>query len=59
MSLEVDGALRVEGLGAAAVGDVAFAAAVPVHELTTVVASLEAAYLALTGADVEYRAGVA
>ena len=59
VSLEVDGALRVEGLGAAAVGDVAFAAAVPVHELTTVVASLEAAYLALTGDDVEYRAGVA
>jgi ABC-2 type transport system ATP-binding protein len=30
-----------------------------VHELTRVVTSLEAAYLELTGEDVEYRAGVA
>jgi ABC-2 type transport system ATP-binding protein len=29
---------------------------VPVHELTRVTASLEAAYLALTGDEVEYRA---
>ena len=56
---EDDGALRVSGLDAAAVGDVAFAAGVPVHELTAVVASLEAAYLALTDDEVEYRAGVA
>ncbi|MGY1796716.1 ABC transporter ATP-binding protein [Geodermatophilus sp. SYSU D00525] len=56
---ETDGALRVEGLAPAAVGDVAFAARVPVHELTPVVASLEAAYLELTGEDVEYRAGAA
>ncbi|MGY1737193.1 ABC transporter ATP-binding protein [Geodermatophilus sp. SYSU D00684] len=59
VALETDGALRVEGLAPAAVGDVAFAARVPVHELTPVVASLEAAYLALTGEDVEYRAGAA
>ncbi|MGY1610153.1 ATP-binding cassette domain-containing protein [Geodermatophilus sp. SYSU D00700] len=59
VSGEADGSLRVAGLDAAAVGDVAFAAAAPVHELTTVVASLEAAYLALTGEDVEYRAGAA
>jgi ABC-2 type transport system ATP-binding protein len=54
-----DASLGVRGLGAAAIGDVAFAAGVRVHELTTVVASLEAAYLELTGDDVEYRAGTA
>jgi ABC-2 type transport system ATP-binding protein len=59
VSLELDGALRVEGLDAEQVGDVAFAARARVHELTLVVASLEAAYLELTGGDVEYRAGVA
>jgi ABC-2 type transport system ATP-binding protein len=59
VSLELDGALRVEGMDAEQVGDVAFAARARVHELTRVVASLEAAYLALTGGDVEYRAGVA
>ena len=59
VSLELDGALRVEGMDVEQVGDVAFAARARVHELTRVVASLEAAYLALTGGDVEYRAGVA
>ncbi|MGY1695144.1 ATP-binding cassette domain-containing protein [Geodermatophilus sp. SYSU D00814] len=59
VSPQPDGALRVDGLSAAAVGDVAFAAGAPVHELATVTASLEAAYLALTGEDVEYRAGAA
>jgi ABC-2 type transport system ATP-binding protein len=53
---EVDGALRVVGLDAAGVGDVAFAAGVRLHELTRVTASLEAAYLSLTGEDVEFRA---
>ncbi|MGY1618794.1 ABC transporter ATP-binding protein [Geodermatophilus sp. SYSU D00691] len=50
------GALLVTGLEPAAVGEVAFAAGVPVHELTRVTASLEQAYLALTGDEVEYRA---
>ena len=58
VQVEPDGALRVEGLDAAVVGDVAFAAGAPVHELTRVVASLEAAYLELTGGEVEYRAGL-
>jgi ABC-2 type transport system ATP-binding protein len=58
VALELDGALRVEGIDPAGVGDVAFAAGVPVHELTRVVASLEAAYLELTGGEVEFRAGV-
>jgi ABC-2 type transport system ATP-binding protein len=56
VELEVDGALRVEGLGLVAVGDVAFVADVRVHELSRVTASLEAAYLELTGDEVEYRA---
>ena len=56
VELEIDGALRVEGLGLTEVGDVAFLADVRLHELSRVTASLEAAYLALTDADVEYRA---
>jgi ABC-2 type transport system ATP-binding protein len=56
VQLEIDGALRVEGLGLAEVGDVAFVADVRVHELSRVTASLEAAYLELTGDEVEYRA---
>ncbi len=56
VELEADGALRVDGLDVAAVGDVAFAVGARVHELTRLTASLEAAYLELTGDDVEYRA---
>ncbi|RBY94992.1 ABC transporter ATP-binding protein [Blastococcus sp. TBT05-19] len=56
VELEIDGALRVEGLDCDQVGDVAFLAGVRVHELGRVTASLEAAYLELTGDDVEYRA---
>src|SRR6185312_8802636 len=56
VSVDDDGALRVRGLDAAAVGEVAFAAGVPLHGLTRVTASLEAAYLALTHDEVEYRA---
>ena len=56
VELEIDGALRVEGLGLPEVGDVAFVADVRLHELSRVTASLEAAYLDLTDDDVEYRA---
>jgi ABC-2 type transport system ATP-binding protein len=56
VELELDGALRVEGLDLPEVGDVAFVADVRLHELSRVTASLEAAYLELTGDDVEYRA---
>ena len=56
VELEFDGALRVEGLGVAEVGDVAFLADVRLHELARVTVSLEAAYLALTDDEVEYRA---
>ena len=47
VSLEVDGALRVEGLDAKEVGDIAFTTDVPVHELTVVPLTLAEAYLAL------------
>jgi len=56
VELEIDGALRVDGLGLTEVGDVAFLTDVRLHELSRVTASLEAAYLALTDDDVEYRA---
>jgi ABC-2 type transport system ATP-binding protein len=56
VSVDDDGTLQVLGLDAAAVGEVAYAAGVPLHELTRVTASLEAAYLALTHDEVEYRA---
>jgi len=56
VELEIDGALRVEGLTLNEVGDVAFLADVRLHELARVTASLEAAYLALTDDEVEYRA---
>ncbi len=54
---EPDGALTVRGLAPDRVGDVAFATGLPVHELTRQTTSLEAAYYALTGDDVEFRAG--
>jgi ABC-2 type transport system ATP-binding protein len=47
VALEVDGALRVDGLAAERVGDIAFAADVPVHELGVVPLTLAEAYLAL------------
>ena len=56
VELEIDGALRIEGLELTEVGDIAFLADVRLHELSRVTASLEAAYLALTDSDVEYRA---
>jgi ABC-2 type transport system ATP-binding protein len=43
-----DGALVVEGVDAARIGDVAFAAGVPLHELSPRSTSLEEAFLALT-----------
>ena len=50
-----DGALLVPGTGREHVGDLAFAAGIPVHELTTEGASLEEVFLELTAetADVD------
>jgi ABC-2 type transport system ATP-binding protein len=51
---EPDGALIVTGLSAAAVGDLAAASGIAVHELTTRAASLEAAYLQATEDFVDF-----
>ena len=54
-----DGGLAVTGLDAPAIAGLAAAHGVPVHELVPRHASLEQAYLDLTEASVEYRAGTA
>jgi ABC-2 type transport system ATP-binding protein len=50
------GILEVEGVDAAAIGDLALAHQIAIHELTPVQASLEEAFMELTQGDVEYRA---
>ncbi len=50
-----DGALHVEGLTSAQIGDLATKDRLTVHELTPVVASLEDAFMELTGDAVDYR----
>ena len=49
--------LTVSGVGAGAVGDLAHQHRLRLHQLATRTASLEAAFLGLTGGDVEYVAG--
>ncbi|WP_307815509.1 ATP-binding cassette domain-containing protein [Streptomyces sp. 7-21] len=51
-----DGALRAYGVPAARVGEVAAAAGVPLHEVVALAASLEEAFLRLTGDDGEHGA---
>jgi ABC-2 type transport system ATP-binding protein len=46
-----DGALTVEGADTDRVGELAFAAGVPLHELTAQATSLEEAFLALTSGE--------
>jgi ABC-2 type transport system ATP-binding protein len=53
-----DGSLEVVGINAAQIGDAAFRAGVPLHELASVSASLEDAYLELTQDEVEYHSEV-
>jgi ABC-2 type transport system ATP-binding protein len=55
----VDGYLQVDGVTPAEVGELAAANAVVLHELFTQRASLEAAFLEMTGDSVEYHADVA
>ncbi|HSK54068.1 MAG TPA: ATP-binding cassette domain-containing protein [Jiangellales bacterium] len=50
-----DGSLVVAGADASAVGEIAAASGVVLHELTTRSASLEEAFLSATGAAEEYR----
>ena len=49
------GLLEVHGSSAAAIGDAAAAAAIPLHELIPLHGSLEDAYMQLTADDVEYH----
>jgi ABC-2 type transport system ATP-binding protein len=52
-----DGRLTVTGLDTARVGDLAYDNGVRLHELASAQASLEEAFMELTGAAVEFRAG--
>jgi ABC-2 type transport system ATP-binding protein len=52
-----DGALAITGIDQAAVGDLAFEHGVVLHELMTQTASLEEAFLELTGGAEEFAAG--
>jgi ABC-2 type transport system ATP-binding protein len=51
-------AVEVRGLTTSEVGDIAFEQAIRLHELATVRASLEEAFMELTASSVEYRAEV-
>ncbi|HEY0935068.1 MAG TPA: ATP-binding cassette domain-containing protein [Trebonia sp.] len=53
-----DGSIEVRGMTAEQVGDLAFAEGIGLHELSTVRASLEEAFMELTADSVEYRADV-
>jgi ABC-2 type transport system ATP-binding protein len=53
-----DGALAVRGMDPAAIGDLAAANQLTVHEIAARQASLEEAYLQITNDSVEYRAGL-
>ncbi|MGH9073652.1 MAG: ATP-binding cassette domain-containing protein [Acidimicrobiales bacterium] len=54
---EDDGALAVTGLSIADIGDLAAAHGLALHELSPQAASLEEAFMELTGDSVEYRTG--
>ncbi len=51
------GVLRVSGLTAAEIGDIAWRGHLPIHELTQERASLEDAFMQMTADSVEYRSG--
>jgi ABC-2 type transport system ATP-binding protein len=53
-----DDLLKVRGLSPADIGEAAAAAGIALHELVAEQASLEQAFMALTGAQVEFAAGV-
>jgi ABC-2 type transport system ATP-binding protein len=55
---DTDSTLLVQGMAADKVGDIAFEKGIRLHELTTVRASLEEAYMEVTADSVEYHAGV-
>jgi len=51
-----DGSIEVRGMSAEQIGDLAFGEGIRLHELTTVRASLEEAFMELTADSVEYHA---
>jgi ABC-2 type transport system ATP-binding protein len=51
-----DGSIEVRGMTTEQLGDLAFSEGIRLHELTTVRASLEEAFMELTASSVEYRA---
>jgi len=55
---EQDGSIEVRGMTTEQLGDLAFSEGIRLHELTTVRASLEEAFMELTASSVEYRADV-
>jgi ABC-2 type transport system ATP-binding protein len=57
VSTGIDGAMMVSGLTAEAVGDLAGAAGIVVHELTPTTSSLEDVFMELTRDSVEFRGG--
>ena len=54
-SVDEDGSIVVSGMSSADIGDLAARTALTVHELTPLRASLEDAFMELTGDSVEYR----
>jgi ABC-2 type transport system ATP-binding protein len=57
IEVDPDGGLDVHGLSHQKIGEIAARASIVLHELTPRSASLEEAYMALTGEAVEYHAG--
>ena len=55
-STDDDGAIEVHGMSIEQIGDLAFTEGIRLHELTTVRASLEEAFMELTADSVEYHA---
>jgi ABC-2 type transport system ATP-binding protein len=51
-----DGSIEVRGMSAEQIGDLAFTEGIRLHELATVRASLEEAFMELTASSVEYHA---
>jgi len=58
VGVDDDGSLEVRGMSIEEVGDLAFTEGIRLHELATVRASLEEAYMEVTASSVEYHADV-
>jgi ABC-2 type transport system ATP-binding protein len=58
MSTDEEGAIEVRGMTADAVGDIAYEKGLRLHELATIRASLEEAFMELTASSVEYHAEI-